>query len=258
MDTTDLDDVVRRSLGDPLAAAGYVEHDLTWAWRDAGAFVALSAVPSTTDEAAAYSIRVGWRYDALGDPEPEPPLAHGCVRSLTLDELVGRSGLPLAAVGRPSEASVADFQQRLATVMRKHLMRWMESWKRPEGFRDFLSHKELHLAAAWASALLGHDERARLEIGQAAHLHGRPLDEAFDRQRADLDEAFVAPWAARHGLAAELAEAPPDVVGAFGSAPGALARDRVLEPGTEHRRLQTRHATYARLCLRLLGASSAL
>lgn len=249
---------VRRALGAPLLAAGFRERDLTWAWDGTEAFVAISAIGSMLDGAAAFSIRVGWSYEALGDPPPEPPIAHGCVRSLTLDELVGRSGLPLGVVGHATDEAAFELEQRLATVMRKHLLRWIEPWKRPEGFRDFLSHTELHLAAAWASALLGHAERARLEAAKAAHLHGRPLDESFDRRRADLDEACVAPMAARHGLAAELGAAPAEVVGAFSVAPGEVARDRVLDPGAEHRRLQVRHETYARLCLRLLATSPSL
>jgi len=245
-------------LGGPLVEAGYQERDLTWAWDGPEAFVAVSAIGSMRDRAVAFSIRVGWSYSALGDPPPEPRIAHGCVRSLTLDELVGQAGLPLGAVGHVSEQATFELEQRLATVMRKQLVRWIEPWKRPEGFRDFLSHSELHLAAAWVSALLGHSERARLEAATAAHLHGRPLDDSFDRLRANLDESCVAPMAARHGLAAELGSAKSDVLAAFSLAPDVVARDRVLDPWAEHRRLQIRHETYTRLCLKILAAPPSL
>jgi len=111
--------------------------------------------------------------------------------------------------------------------------------------------------AAWASALLGQAERAKLELMQAAHRYGEPLEEAFDRQRADLDEALAAVFASRHGLAGHLSTAEAEVVAAFSSDRTIRARQRVTDPKSEHRRMQVRHRTYASLCLALVEASEA-
>ena len=197
----------------------------------------------------AYSIRIGWRYEVFGDPAADPENAHGCVRSMTLDELGVLAGTRIGVVGHPERASVEDFEKRLTMFARKHVDRWVDIWKRADGFRDFLAHQDYHLAAAWASALLGHHERARFELLSAAHLYLQPLDESFDRRRADVDGSLAGVFASTNGLADLLR-----TLGAFTSMRGATARGKVLEPQGEHLRLQRRHEAYATACLRYIDS----
>jgi len=235
---SDVDDAIVRAFDFALTEAGFVRSGTSWVYDHDGSFVAFSAVP---DEAGSYSLRFGWRYDAFGDPQADPPTAHGCVRSMTLDEVGSLVGAPVGSL----IDGVESFEQRLATVVRKHVLRWVESWKRPDGFRDFLADRTLHLGAGWASAMLGHRERARLEFAYAAHLYGQLLDGDFDRARADADAALAAVFAAANGLGLFLAEAPEETVAAFTSERGVTARDKVMNPAAEHWRMQRRHAAYA-------------
>lgn len=247
------DQAIVRSFDFALSGAGYERSGLTWAWASESSFVAFTAIGAVERDSLAYSMRFGWRYDAFGDPPPDPATAHGCVRAMTLDQLGTLAGKPVGALGRPSESSLVAFEQRLATVVRKHVLGWMEIWKRPEGFRDFLADRKYHLAAGWASALLGHDERARLELAYAAHIYMQPLDDSFDRMRADADGSFASVFAATNGLAEVLEDAGSAIISAFTSTRGATARDKVTEPHAEHRRMQLRHDAFARACARRLS-----
>ena len=253
MDLGPTDHAIERAFDPALTNAGYVRAGSNWVWEQAGALAAFTAVGTSEAGRIAYSLRLGWRYDAFGDPMPEPRTAHGCVRGMKLDELAGFVGKPLGIVGDLTSEAVLVFEQQLTTVVRKHVLAWVETWKRPSGFRDFLAAQGYHLGAAWASALLGQDERSRLELVHARHLYQLPLDSDFDRQRADMDESLAAVFAANHGLAGYLAGADESVVGAFTSRRGDSQRDRVTDPAAEHRRMQTRHAAYAQVCVRSLG-----
>ena len=248
------DQAIARAFDVALTGSGFNRSGLSWTWTSGSTFIAFTAIAAGGESDLAYSMRFGWRYEAFGDPPPDTATAHGCVRSMTLDELGGLAGMPIGLVGQVDEQSVSEFEQRLATVVRKHVLRWIEIWKRPEGYRDFLADKQYHLAAAWASALLGHDERARLELAYAAHLYGQPLDEAFDRMRADGDASVATVFAATNGLPALLSAADPETVAAFTSERGATARDKVLEPQSEHRRMQRRHELVAVACIRYLDS----
>ena len=137
---------------------------------------------------------------------------------------------------------------------RKYVDRWVDIWKRAKGFRDFLGYQDYHLAVAWASALLGHHDRARLELAYAAHLYLQPLDESLDCRRVDVDGSLVGFFASINGLADLLRHADPDTLAAFTSVRGATARTKVLELHSEHQRLQRRHEAYATACLRYLDS----
>ena len=206
------------------------------------------------------SLTFGWRYDAFGDPLPEPRAAEGCIRQMSIDDFAGAGAGAVRLSVLPDLSSaeeLAAWEQRLAMVVRKHVVRWLDGWRRPAGYRDFLSAQRLHLAAGWLSALLGQAERMDLELRSAAALNAIPLEEGFDRRLADSDESFAAPLAARHGLAAVLksAEEVGDrrTIDAFGSERGSRARDRVTDPGREHARLLRRHEVYAALCAEYIG-----
>ena len=250
----DVDQAIVRALDFTLSGADFKWSGLSWTWRSNSAFVACTAMRAAGGDGLAYSIRIGWRYEAFDDPVADPETAHGCVRSMTLDELGILAGTPIGAVGHPERASVDDFEKRLTMFARKHLVRWVDIWKRAEGFRDFLAYQNYHLAAAWASALLRHHDRARLELAHAAHLYLQPLDEAFDRRRADVDGSMAGVFASTNGLADLLGLTDPDTLAAFTSVRGATARTKVLEPHSEHQRLQRRHEAYATACLRYLDS----
>ena len=256
VDTSLADGIIARAVELPLAEAGFVRTGtgLSWSWTSESAFVAVSALAAADADRLAYSLMVGWRYEAFGDPGQEPDTAHGCVRQMTFDQLGQHPGRPLGNLGIADERALAGFEQRLATIVRKHLVRWIEAWKRPDGYRDFLASRNYHLAAGWASALLDHDERARLELVYAAHLYNQPLDGSFDRMRADHDGALAAVFAAPNGLAALLARSDAPIVGAFSSERGAAQKEKVVDPQSAHRRLQLRHAALSDTCLRFLGS----
>lgn len=259
-----LDQAVDRVVRFPLQAAGFVGKNGSWVWFDGGSFVAFSARtvwpgPQTTGGAV---IRFGWSYAALGDPPPDPPMAEGCVRQLSIDELTSAAAGRLATLPElDDEQEVAGWEWRLASVWRRDVQGWLETWKRPEGFRDYLTDRGLHLAAAWMSALLGHRERVELELRSSASLVALPVGGGFDRHRADQDEALAAPFAARHGLAALLAEAERAgdhaSVAAFAAPRLERARRRVVDPADEHRRLLRRHEVYAALCVERLRSGPA-
>jgi hypothetical protein len=255
-----------RVLRFPLTSAGY-EFDPVggWSWSNADAFVAVSTRVVGSVESGGVlrpggvALTFGWAYGRFGDREPFPRSAEGCVRQLAIDDFAGDVWPRLAAL--PAGDEVEGWEQRLATTVRKEVVGWLETWKRPDGFRDFLSHRRLHLSAAWLSGLLGHRERVDLELHSTAGLMGIPLGSGFDRRRADRDEAFAAPAAARHGLAAFLARAESEgdrtSLDAFGGQRASLAKDRVTDPATEHARLIRRHEVYSALCLEYLEASTA-
>lgn len=245
------DKIIVSQLDGPLIKAGFVRSptQLNWSWTGGVAFVALSALAAVDENRLAYSLMVGWRFDVFADPQPDPVTAHGCSRAMTFDELAPAAGRSLGAIGVADDRALEDFDQRLAATVRQHVVRWVGPWKRPDGYRDFLASKNYHLAAAWASALLGHNERARLELAYAAHLFNQPLDGSFDRMRADHDGALASVFAARNGLSALLEAGDDETVAAFSSQRGTIARDKVIEPQAEHRRLRLRHAALSETCL---------
>lgn len=257
-----LEEAARRVFTLPLTTAGYRPGPFGgWVWQGPDAFAALAVRAVDQVETAGVrrpggvAITFGWRFDRFGDPHPSPASAEGCVRQLSLDDLVPAGGSRIAAL--PTADGVAQWEQRLATAVRKHLAGWWETWKRPDGFRDFLAAHRFHLAAGWLSALLGQPERADLELRSSAALLSVDLDRGFDRRRADLDESLAAPIAARHGLAAFLADAERAgdraSLESFGGDRAGLAKDRVTDPAREHARLRRRAEIYAALCLEHVG-----
>jgi len=261
----DVADAADRVLRIPLVAAGFTfEPDGGWRWSDAFSFVgiAVRVVPQVrsghTAGRGGVAFTFGWRYDAFGDPQPSPTSAEGCLRQLSIDDIGSESGPRLS--GLPQRDSVSIWEQRLSTTFRKHVVGRLETWKRPDGFRDFLADRRLHLSAAWLSAALGHRERVDLELRAAAELARVPLEAGFDRRRADRDEAFAAPLAARHGLGSFLTMADESgdraSLDSFGGRRDAVARDRVTEPELEHARLLRRREVYAALCLDYLEANA--
>jgi len=256
--------IAERVLRFPLTTAGFqFDQARGWTRENDQSFTGVS-VRVIEPEAAAHpptrggmAMTFGWRYAAFGDPEPSPSSAEGCIRQLSIDDFAAGAGARLALLpDLSSRAALAAWEQRLATTLRQQVVGWLEAWKRPAGFRDFLSDRRFHLTAAWLSAMLGHRERLDLELRSAAALNAVPLEGGFDRHLADRDEAFAAPLAARHGLAAVLvsAEAVGDqrTLDAFGGAREVRARDRVTDPGREHARLLRRHEVYAALCVEYL------
>jgi len=256
--------IAGRVLHLPLRAADFqFSREAGWTRGEDASFtgVSLRVVHRGSDpglERGGISLTFGWRYDAFGDPFPEPRTAEGCIRQMSIDDFVGAGTVRLSVLPDVSSSEeMAAWEQRLAMVVRKHVVRWLDVWKRPAGYRDFLSAQRLHLAAGWLSALLGQGERADFELRSAAALNAIPLDEGFDRRQADRDESFAAPLAARHGLASvlESAEQAGDrrTIDAFGGERGARASDRVTNPGREHARLLRRHEVYAALCAEHVG-----
>ena len=244
-------------LDGPLTAAGYFRDGLSWSWRGGGSFVALTAVADHGVDVSTYSIAAGWYFESLGDPDSNPATAHDCIRYMTIDRIAGTVGDPVSSLSPGDAISILEFERRLATVFRKHVLGWLEPWKRAGGFRDFLADQKFHLAAGWVSAVLGHEERARLELAYAAHVYNQPLDAEFDRLRAEQDEAFTAVFAARNGLKAYLAGAEASAVSAFDSRRGDVAQDKVVNPAAEHRRMQLRHQVFAATCVDFLESKHA-
>ena len=259
-----LDAIASRVLNPPLEAAGFTSSQSTgWTRQDGGSFVGVSVrvvLPGDDQRGGrgGVSLTFGWRYEAFDDPEPEPRTAEGCVRQMSMDDFDGSGTIRLSVLPDVSSSEeLAAWEQHLAMTVRKHIVRWLDAWKRPAGFRDFLSAQRLHLAAAWLSALLGHNERVDLELRSAAALDAIALEDGFDRRLADRDESFTAPLAALHGLAALLrrAEEVDDrrTLDAFGSERDTRARQRVTDPAGEHSRLRRRHEVYAALCSEYVG-----
>lgn len=253
IDLSGVEDAADRALAAPLSAAGYERvagHG--WSFRDHGVSVAVS-VRAAEDSAGrpGVSVTFGWAFDTIGDPQPDLPAAESHVHRLPSADLGGGVG-----IGWDADEGLAGWERRFGVFVRKAVIPWCDRWVRPAGFRDFLARRELHLAAAWVSALLGHDERVDLEVRSATARMALRLGAGFDRHRAELDMALAAPMAARNGLGAFLAAAGarnPALAAAFESRRGDVARERVTEPGSDHARMVRRHDVYVALCLERAG-----
>lgn len=251
---TDFAEQLTRAAGPSLERAGFQATASGWTRRSAEAFNAFSVFSAGSRHAALF----GWQYPALGDPEPDPPDARGCLRQMSLDVVAPTSDLRSLLAYPEGPEGTEVWERRLRTAWQAGVEPWLDKWSRPDGYCDYLSSRGLHLGAAWVSAVLGHGERAGHELEQAHLAIGQPLDAAFDRARAERDAALAAPFAARCGLAEYLGreELPTEVRDAFGSQRGTAAQSRVTAPDVEHRRLQLRAAVFADLCRRYVAEDS--
>lgn len=235
-------------VGPSLDETGFQRVRSGWIRSSEGVFNAFSAFAGDGRQTATF----GWRYADLGDPEPDPPDARGCLHRLPLDLLAPTSDLR-SLLAYPDDAQAIEvWERRLQTAWRAAVVPWLNKWWRPDGYRDFLASRGMHLGAAWVSAVLGHRERTQLELEQAHLAIGQPLDSTFDRARAERDAAIAAPFATRHGLAEYLGQdgLRAEVRDAFISSRGATAQSKITSPDLEHRRLQQRAAVFAELCRR--------
>ena len=176
---------------------------------------------------------------------------------MTLDEIAPTSDLrSLLAFPADEAAGQARWAERLTVAWTRSVVPWLDRWARPDGFRDYAAQGGLHVTAAWVSACLGQDERARRELELAHAAAAAGLDGDFDRARAERDAAMAAPLAARHGLSDYLAEAAAAknqaILDAFTSRRGDAAQAKITAPDLEHRRLQHRRAVFAELCRRFV------
>ena len=145
---------------------------------------------------------------------------------------------------------------RLGAAWERAVVPHLHRWGRPDGFRDYVASRNLHLAAAWLSAVLGQSDRAIAELDHAHRTLDHPLDADFDRGRAELDTSLAAPLAAARGLGEYLeraaSEGEESVVEAFRTVRGATAQSKITAPDAEHLRLQRRQAVIAEVCRRFV------
>lgn len=243
-------------VGPTLARHGFERSSTGWIRESARAFNAFAAFESDTTHIALF----GWRYAALGDPDPDPRDARGCMRRMALDVIAPTNDLQslLAYPGSDDPPRLDRWVQRLTVAWNRAVVPWLAPWERADGYRDYLSSRLLHLGAAWVSAALGQRQRAMTEL-DLAHRYGRQhLTDGYDRARAERDIAIAAPFAARHGLAGFLSEArasgKTEVLDAFTRERGRGAQAKITAPEHEHRRLQYQQAAYAELCRRLVAS----
>lgn len=247
---------VSRVVGGSLADAGFRQVGSVWTRAEGDVMTSFGVF----DDGGPTSVLMwGWNYAALGDSVPVPADVTGCARRLPLDDLAPTHDLRRL---RSTPSSVDEdawfaWEHRLLVAWQSSIQRWLLPWRRPDGYRDFVSHHGWHLGAAWISAVLGQHERARLELARADLLIGRSLDDSFDRHRADHDLAIAMPMAASRGLAGLLDEATrsnaTEVTAAFDSVRGSAPRAKVTEPLVEHERFATRQRVVADLCREFLG-----
>ena len=131
---------------------------------------------------------------------------------------------------------------------------WLSKWSRPDGYRDFLSDRGLHVGAAWVSAVLDQPERAHAELRLAHAGAARPSEPGFDRAKTEQDLAIAAPFAAGHGLSEYLTalstRGGDAAAGVFTSRRWSAAQMKTTTPDVDCDRLLHRLAVVAELCHR--------